>query len=442
MERLHEEFGYVKSGKVVFFKWLRNENNWIVKYVSANVLPVLGYKPEDFLSGAIIYDDLIHPEDREQVALAVDYASTHKKNEFTHEIYRIKDSSGNYRYVYDHTQIIRDKNKQITHYQGYISDETEIIQQKERLELVLAGTGLGLWDWNPSTNTVVFDERWANMLGYQLSEIKPDLESWVSRVHPDDLDKCYQDIQDHIQQKTAFYNNIHRMMHKDGKWRYILDRGKVVSRDEHGNPIRFTGTHTDVTELKEIEIQLQEKTIALAETIEQLEKYNLLIEKNANTDALTGLPNRRYFKEHTEKMLAQAKRSNDKIALLYIDLDGFKKVNDEISHHTGDLVLSSIGDRFSHIVREGEMIARLGGDEFCMVVYGFKSNNELEHLVKRLMSQCHKPFNIEGKETKISMSIGIAIFPDNEQLLKDLVHAADKAMYSVKNNRAISYAFA
>lgn len=121
------------------------------------------------------------------------------------------------------------------------------IYAAERLALVLKGTGLGLWDWNPQTGAVVFDERWCQMLGYELSEIEPTLDSWSSRVHPDDLDACYADIQAHIDGKTPYYANQYRMRHKDGHWIHILDRGQVMERDQNGAPIRFTGSHDDVS---------------------------------------------------------------------------------------------------------------------------------------------------------------------------------------------------
>ncbi len=131
-------------------------------------------------------------------------------------------------------------------------------QQKTRLELVVEGTRLGMWDWNPQTGEVIFDERWAQMLGYDLSEIEQSIHEWEERVHPDDIAACFQDIQDHMSGKSEFYENIHRMKHRSGKWIYILDRGKVVERDEAGNPVRFTGTHTDITREKEAELKALE----------------------------------------------------------------------------------------------------------------------------------------------------------------------------------------
>lgn len=126
---------------------------------------------------------------------------------------------------------------------------------RRRLELVLEGTRLGMWDWNPQTNAVVFDQRWAEMLGHALDEIEPALESWSSRVHPDDLDSCYADIQAHMEGRTPFYENVHRMRHKDGHWVHILDRGRIAERDDQGRPTRFTGTHTNITAQREAEFR-------------------------------------------------------------------------------------------------------------------------------------------------------------------------------------------
>ena len=124
---------------------------------------------------------------------------------------------------------------------------------QERLKLVLDSTRLGMWDWNPQTNEVVFDQNWAAMLGLTLADLTMSLEDWSSRVHPDDMEKCMADIQAHLNGEVDFYENLHRMKHADGHWVYILDRGKVVEFDADGKPLRFTGTHADVTPLKNAE---------------------------------------------------------------------------------------------------------------------------------------------------------------------------------------------
>ena len=128
-------------------------------------------------------------------------------------------------------------------------------QQKERLELVIEGTRLGMWDWNPVTGHVIFSDRWAEMLGYDISEIEQSVKEWERLVHPDDLAGAYADIKAHLDGEVEFYENIHRMRHRDGHWVYILDRGRIVERDKEGRAIRFTGTHTDITREKNAELK-------------------------------------------------------------------------------------------------------------------------------------------------------------------------------------------
>ena len=157
----------------------------------------------------------------------------------------------------------------------------KLTEERERFKLVLEGTRLGMWDWNPMTNDVVFDEYWCEMLGYELGEIKNELTEWSSRVHPDDIAQCFSDIQKHIDGEVDFYENVHRMKHKDGTWRYILDRGKIMKRDYEGNVIRFTGTHTDITKEREATLRAVGLNQILSETIVSLEEKNKDLEQMA-----------------------------------------------------------------------------------------------------------------------------------------------------------------
>ena len=123
-------------------------------------------------------------------------------------------------------------------------------QLVERLDLALNGADLGIWDWDLRDNSVRFDRRWCEMLGLPHSTTAMELETWSSRVHPDDIGGCYRDITAHLDGATPYYQNTHRMRHADGTWHYILDRGRISGRDDENRPIRFTGTHLDVTELE------------------------------------------------------------------------------------------------------------------------------------------------------------------------------------------------
>jgi PAS domain S-box-containing protein len=130
----------------------------------------------------------------------------------------------------------------------------ELNQTNRYLEYILEGAHLGSWDWWLTDNTVSFDRRWLSMIGLEPSQELNKLETWDSRVHPDDKAKAYEDIKAHLAGKTDVYENIHRMRHSNGSWVWILDRGKVSERDEEGKPIRFTGTHFDITQYKEQEL--------------------------------------------------------------------------------------------------------------------------------------------------------------------------------------------
>ncbi|MCP4915083.1 MAG: response regulator [Oligoflexia bacterium] len=133
-------------------------------------------------------------------------------------------------------------------------NKQKLVESNKYLDLALEGAELGIWDWYLETNEVKFDRRWASMLGLNIDEIEMGLDTWESRVHPEDLENCYKDIKAYLNGETEQYINIHRMKHTNGKWVYILDKGKVSEYDENGNPIRFTGTHLDITKQKEAEV--------------------------------------------------------------------------------------------------------------------------------------------------------------------------------------------
>lgn len=139
------------------------------------------------------------------------------------------------------------------------SIQKQLIDSNQYLDLALDGGGLGIWDWNLIDNSVAFDHRWAQILGYDISEIKMDVTTWSGNVHPDDLESCYKDINDYMEGKTDHYENTHRMKHKNGEYIYTLGRGRFSDWDEEGKPIRFTGTIFDLTEKinneKELELQ-------------------------------------------------------------------------------------------------------------------------------------------------------------------------------------------
>ena len=183
--------------------------------------------------------------------------------------------------------------------------------------------------------------------------------------------------------------------------------------------------------------QQQLETI-LAEQKKSAEKLTYL----AMHDELTKLPNRRHLEEYIDRMIAHAERYKEKMALFYIDLDGFKAVNDNLSHEAGDIVLKAITEKFKAFIRSDEFIARIGGDEFCLVVNKVSHRNELKYTAQRLIKMCSGTIPINGKNVEIGMSIGISSYPENGKKYRDLLSMADKAMYYVKKHNKGSFILA
>lgn len=195
---------------------------------------------------------------------------------------------------------------------------------KERLELVLSCANVGMWDWNPQTNEVVFDDRWAEMLGLVPSELTQTLDDWSLRVHPNDLQSCFDDIADHIEGRSPTYANTHRMRHKNGSWVYILNQGRVTERDAKGRPIRFTGTHTDVTAI----IESQRKA---TEALEMRDLFFAQISHDIRTPLhgiLGAVSVLEAFDsdEQTHKLLSMVRKSSNKLARLIDDILDISKI--------------------------------------------------------------------------------------------------------------------
>ena len=245
------------SGPVVIFVW-KNESHWPVELVTQNI-NIYGYTPDQYLTGQLTYSEQIHPDDLKRVTLEVHNAiMCHTCNSFTHDLYRYLDGFGNYRWVKDITCLIRDDQHRVTHFVGYlldVTDEVVVKEEAERYRLALSALDDGLWDWNIVTNEVYFSPQWKKMIGFEENELFNTLDDWKSRVHPDDLPKIYLDLQNYFSGKTKSYINEHRLLTKQGSYKWILDRGVIIERNEDDTPKRLIGTHTDIDARKALETQ-------------------------------------------------------------------------------------------------------------------------------------------------------------------------------------------
>lgn len=284
------------NGPVVIFIW-KNEKNWPVGGLSANVKRVLGYKKEDFLTKKINYEAIIHKDDVAKAAQELVDATQKNYTFLEHTPYRIKKQDGTYIWVHDATAIIKEDGV-ITHYIGYIIDitkqknlELELQASHQRWNFAIEGNGDGLWDWNVVTSEVFFSTQWKKMLGFEEHEVKNIFEEWARRVHPEDLPNVNKDIETYLEGKSEQYQNEHRILCKDGSYRWVLARGVAIQKDENNKPVRIIGTHSDITarRLYQKEHVFLENVFQNAEAvIVAIDKQGRMIEFNRYAQEFSG----------------------------------------------------------------------------------------------------------------------------------------------------------
>ncbi len=289
--------------------------------------------------------------------------------------------------------------------------DSALRESEARWKLALESTGDGVWDWYPQTGVEIFSQRFRDMYGYSADELPDRAEALDGRTHPDDLERLQRDRDAHFAGRTPTYVNEHRVRCRDGSWKWVLSRGMVISRDEQGRPLRMIGTHTDITDRKRSES---------------------LIWQQANFDPLTGLPNRRMLRDRLAQDMRRSRREGRSLALLFIDLDHFKEVNDTLGHAQGDVLLVEAARRIRACVRESDTVARMGGDEFTVVLPALAQADRVERIASDILEILAAAFPLGDEQVYISASVGITLFPDDAVEIDDLFKQADQALYSAK----------
>jgi len=282
---------------------------------------------------------------------------------------------------------------------------------EERNALVARASNDGFWDWNLETDRIEFSSRWKAILGRQDADISESPSEWFDRVHPDDLAQVKAEINAHLEGITPHFQNEHRMRHSDGSYRWMQSRG-YVALNEWGRPSRMVGITTDVHDRRIIEEQLR---------------------RGAFYDTLTSLPNRALFLNRLGRAIARSKRRGDyNFAVLFLDLDGFKKVNDTLGHEVGDQLLISVARALETCLRATDTVARLGGDEFAVLIDDLKQPADAVRTGERILQRLAQPFALAGGEVKTTASIGVASGASGYDRPQDVLRAADMAMYRAK----------
>ncbi|MBI1905146.1 MAG: EAL domain-containing protein [Rhodocyclales bacterium] len=430
---LRAERDLFAAGPAIAFMW-RNEPGWPIDYVSSNVVAELGYTPEEMMSSGFCFASLIHPDDIDRVVL-----EGGKHRQMRHPsyelVYRLRHRTNGYRWFHDYSvpQFKRGHEGAPARISGYLLDQTAAMeaqlaleQGRQRLAWILEGSDVGTWEWDIAGGVFSINDRWAAMLGYTLEELGPlTTAAWRSLIHPDDSDTCIERLRQHFAGQVDYYEVEYRMRHKNGGWQWVLMRGQVLSHAEDGEPELMCGTQMDIARRKSAEAHAA-----------HLAYY----------DELTGLPNRRMLFEKLRHAQASSSRSNHIGALLFIDLDNFKNLNDTLGHDYGDLLLMEVGARLQRVVRAGDTVARLGGDEFVLLFEELSANEDealvnAQRVVQKVLATLSVSCKLNQFDYHITPSIGVTLFRDGSESAETLMKNADLAMYQAKAAGKGTYCF-
>jgi diguanylate cyclase (GGDEF)-like protein/PAS domain S-box-containing protein len=298
--------------------------------------------------------------------------------------------------------------------------QAQLRQSEERYALAASGANDGLWDWDLASGQIFFSPRWKAMLGYPEGAIGTAPEEWFSRIHPYDQEPVRVRLEAYARRLIDHFELEYRIAHADGGYRYMLCRG-LTTGEAANQATRMVGSQTDITDRKLAEERLL---------------YDAL------HDNLTGLPNRALLMDRlSHALIKRARRADEPIfAVLFLDLDRFKTVNDSLGHLTGDELLLTVAQKLAQCLRPSDTIARMGGDEFTILLDPLRGPQDASEVAERIQLALAAPIPIRGREVFTSVSIGIALGSAAYERPEELLRDADTAMYQAKLRGKARYA--
>jgi diguanylate cyclase (GGDEF)-like protein/PAS domain S-box-containing protein len=293
-----------------------------------------------------------------------------------------------------------------------------LFSSRSQLELAQRVAKLGYWKLDIQTSRLTLSDQARVVLGYGPAQFDSTLNTYLNLIHIQDQEKVRSAIDCAIWQSDPFEID-YRVLDSRGSKRFIHTQGDVIV-DDNGKAVSVLGTVQDITELKRSE-----------STFEHMALY----------DSLTDLCNRHLFLNRLEHVMASAHRDEKLLAVCFIDLDGFKKINDNLGHAIGDELLKSVAKHLKNNVRKGDIVARLSGDEFALAIEGINSVEELEKIIGKISKKLSQPHRIRGHEVLSPASIGVTLYPLDSSTKTDLIKNADAAMYRAKQLGGDQYCF-
>lgn len=378
------------------------------RFVDANsaVCRQFGYSRDEFLNLSL--PDIITPDDMQR--LSPEIARLENGNVARSEWHvRRKDGS---------VFIAEVAAKQLPNgnLQGILRDVTDVRktlvdlnESEERLRLALEAAHMGTFDVDMTTMRLHWSRGHEELWGYKPGEFDGSFAAFAARVHPDDLPVIQAQI-DHCTESRESFTQEFRVVWPDNSIHWIASLGEFTYGEGH-QPQRMHGVAIEVTERKHNEARL-----------------NYL----ANHDALTGLPNRTLFYDRLQQALIDADRNHRLVAVVFLDLDRFKNINDSLGHEIGDELLRSVSERLLGAVRRGDTVARLGGDEYTLILAGISQIDEAARIAQKILDVFTQPFHLAERELFVGASLGVTICPIDSRNIGELLRFADIAMYRAK----------
>ena len=386
-------------------------------YTSPEIERMLGFTPEEWIEGKL-WPKRLHPEDRERILAADERFEAGDGEPFSEE-YRLLARDGSVVWVREEALLLRDERGEPLYWQGVIFDiseqkeaEQQLREAEKRYRALVENIPVVAYTQEVGnlTTAVYVSPRIEDLTGYRPEEFGEDRELWYGVVHPDD--RWAVAAEDERTERTGEpFVMEYRMVHRDGHVLWVHDQSILV-REDAGKPLYWQGVMSDITERKSLEDQLEYRALH---------------------DHLTDLPNRRLFFDRLHQALDRTRRRTDQqVALLFMDLDEFKTINDSLGHEAGDLILKAVAGRMESCLRPEDSLARIGGDEFVVLLEAIGGSEVAVQVAERITRELGRPFVLEGRELFVSSSIGISVGNARTRTPEGLLKEADTAMYRVK----------
>ncbi|MCK9283814.1 MAG: diguanylate cyclase [Rhodocyclaceae bacterium] len=394
-------------------------------YMSPACERITGYSQAEFMADSTLVDRVVHADDRQ----LMDGHLSDYRDDTEHSLdFRIVGKDGGIRWIAHGCRPVYGKsgeflgrrvsNRDITERKRA---EAEMREAKERLALALEASSLSIWSFDIGAGIVYMDDRWANIVEEPIGATIKSIKELARNTHAQDVERVIKSAVNAFKGDAPLFQEEFRVKTGRGEWKWIRCSGKVVERDANGRAIRAIGTNLDIHERK-----------AAEEKIRQLAYY----------DTLTELPNRRLLHDRLNQSLSQAKRFERSLAVMFLDLDNFKRINDTLGHDAGDELLKEVARRLSACIRTGDTLSRQGGDEFVVVLAEIAQPADAARVAEKIIKVLDTPVRVANLDLNVTTSIGISVYPvDGSDDVQELMKKADIAMYAAKKAGRNGYRF-